>query len=117
MPRSATQDIAHEQVTDHRIQIPNAATLQGIGETKHAEELVAVRGKADARDLGIAYSQLAVRGDREAGDRAMKLLREAERDMNAAPNSLPDAIFTPNWVSSISSTATRWTRRGNIGWP
>lgn len=91
MPRSATQDIAHEQVTDHRIQIPNAATLQGIGETKHAEELVAVRGKADARDLGIAYSQLAVRGDREAGDRAMKLLREAERDMNAAPNSLPDS--------------------------
>ena len=90
MPRSATQDIAHEQVTDHRIQIPNAATLQGIRESDHAGELVAVRGKADARDLGIAYSQLALHGDRQAGERATRLLREAERDMNAAPHSLPD---------------------------
>ena len=91
MPRSSTQDIAHEQVTDHRIQIPNVATLEGIGETKHAADLVAVRGNADARDLGIAYSQLALHGDRPAGERAMTLLRAAERDMNADPHSLPDA--------------------------
>ena len=91
MPSSATQDIAHEQVTDHRIQIPNAATIQGIGERKHTGELVAVRGKADARDLGVAYSQLALHGDRQAGEEAMRLLRDAEHDMNADPHSLPDA--------------------------
>jgi predicted CXXCH cytochrome family protein len=91
MPRNATQDIAHEQVTDHRIQIPNAATLRGIGEKDHTEELVAVRGKANARNLGIAYSQLALRGDRQAGEPALRLLREAERDLDADPHSWPDA--------------------------
>lgn len=89
MPRSATQDIAHEQVTDHRIQIPDAPALE-IGEKKHTGELIAVRGNADARDLGIAYSELALRGDRKAAEEAMRLLRKAEHDTNAAPHSLPD---------------------------
>jgi predicted CXXCH cytochrome family protein len=91
MPRGATQDIAHEQVTDHRIQIPSAAALAGNGQRRRGGELVAVRGAADARDLGLAYSQLALRGDRQAGEQAMRLLREAERQLSADPHSRPDA--------------------------
>jgi predicted CXXCH cytochrome family protein len=95
MPKGATQDIAHEQVTDHRIQIPQAAMLQDLSEQNGgrsgADELIAVRGTADARDLGIAYSQLALHGDRTAGERALRLLREAERDLSADANALPDA--------------------------
>jgi predicted CXXCH cytochrome family protein len=89
MPRSDTQDIAHEQVTDHRIQIPGAPLLQNIGGEAHSGELVSVRGVATARDLGIAYAQLAERGDRQAAIQARRLLREAERDMTAT--SVPDA--------------------------
>jgi hypothetical protein len=72
MPKSATQDIAHEQVTDHRIQIQQAAMLEDIGGSNggrgHSEELVTVRGTASTRDLGIAYSQLALHGDRRASE-------------------------------------------------
>jgi len=95
MPKSATQDIAHEQVTDHRIQIQQAAMLEYIngpnGGRGRTEELTAVRGTASARDLGIAYSQLALRGDRQAGERALRLLREAERDLSTNSGSFPDA--------------------------
>ena len=91
MPRGATQDVAHEQVTDHRIQIPNAVTLQGIGDREHANELIAVRGIADPRDLGMAFSQLAAHGDHKAGDQAMRLLRQAEHDLNTAPLASSDS--------------------------
>jgi hypothetical protein len=32
MPRPASEDIAHEQVTDHRIQIPHQAGLRSVAE-------------------------------------------------------------------------------------
>jgi len=91
MPRSKTQDIAHEQVTDHRIQIPQAAAIQGVGGAARSGELTQVRGVADNRDLGIAYSQLALRGDRQAGERALRLLRAAASELDASGNALPDA--------------------------
>ena len=76
MPREETEDIAHEQVTDHRIQIagkPYASPFAG-------EELVAIGGAhPSVRDEGIAWAQLALRGDRAAGERAMRLLVEAEK--------------------------------------
>lgn len=77
MPRQKTEDIAHEQVTDHRIQIPGkpyASPLSG-------EELVAIGGSTPTgRDEGIAWASLALRGDREAGERAMRLLLNAEKE-------------------------------------
>ncbi len=77
-------------MTDHRIQVPSVTTLQGLngGPSAHSGELIAVRGTASERDLGIAYSQLALRGDRQAGTRALQLLHRAETDPSAA--SLPD---------------------------
>jgi predicted CXXCH cytochrome family protein len=77
MARPPSNDIAHEQVTDHWIKkrvsqerLPAATT----------GDLMAVGGfAADDRDLGLAYAQMAARGDRQAGERAIDLLRRAEQ--------------------------------------
>ena len=75
MPREETQDIAHEQVTDHRIQIVSKPFASPVA----AAALVPIGYvRPDARDEGLAWAQLALRGDRAAGERAMRLLSEAE---------------------------------------
>jgi tetratricopeptide (TPR) repeat protein len=75
MPREETEDIAHEQVTDHRIQVASKPFTSPVG----AEELAPIGGvHPSARDEGIAWAQLALRGDRAAGERAMRLLLQAE---------------------------------------
>ncbi len=91
MPRSNTQDIAHEQVTDHRIQLPRGPALQSLEpRTAPSGELVAVRGTATDRDLGIAYSQLALHGDRQAATEARRLLRQAESEAAEKSRTPPD---------------------------
>ena len=80
MPRSASEDIAHEQVTDHRIQI-----LRGNispGETERGSKggtLVPIGDeKTTERELGLAHAQMAQRGDRQSGETALTLLRKAK---------------------------------------
>ena len=88
MPRAKADDIAHEQVTDHRIpRIANPAASK-VATSKESKgttgTLVAigtapgVAGESSDRDLGLAFAFAASRGDRHAGERAMQLLREAE---------------------------------------
>jgi len=85
MPRERTEDIAHEQVTDHRIQIASKPFASPLD----AQELVPIGGvRAAPRDEGIAWAQLAIRGDRAAGERAMSLLLKAE---SSDPAQVPDA--------------------------
>jgi predicted CXXCH cytochrome family protein len=82
MARPPSNDIAHEQVTDHWIKkrvsndrLPLAAS----------GELEAVGGMiADDRDLGLAYAQMAQRGNQQAGERAISLLERAERTESGA---------------------------------
>ena len=78
MPREKTGDVAHEQVTDHRIQRRPLLSLdQGVA---HTGDLTVVGGgPASDRELGLAYFQLAERGDVQAGRRSMQLLQQAER--------------------------------------
>lgn len=82
MARPPSNDIAHEQVTDHWIrkqvsESPLPAATRGA--------LVSVGGvDASDRDLGLAYAQMAERGDQEAGKRAMELLHKAETEPGAA---------------------------------
>ena len=81
MARPPSNDIAHEQVTDHwiRTQVSDAPLPRAT-----TGELVSVGGvKASDRDLGLAYAQLAAQGDREAGERALVLLRAAEAEPGA----------------------------------
>lgn len=93
MPRANAGDIAHEQVTDHRIPrlpaaklVERASTRQAVGTLVSIGTAVGVAGESGSRNLGLAYAQSATHGDREAGERAIQLLREAE----ALPGSAGD---------------------------
>lgn len=77
MPARQTTDISHEQVTDH--------TIRAVPQPQHNErlakndELVPVgEFHVSDRELGLAYAQVAQRGDRAAGARALELLTRAE---------------------------------------
>lgn len=82
MARPPSNDIAHEQVTDHWIKRQIANQRLPLATTG---ELVTVGGfAADDRDLGLAYAQMAARGNLAAGMRAMELLQRAESAANGA---------------------------------
>lgn len=83
MGRPTSNDIAHEQVTDHwikrrgssvRLPLATAGDLVSVGDARAG----AVR--VSDRDLGLAYAQLAVGGDKAAGLRAIELLHKAEKE-------------------------------------
>jgi Tfp pilus assembly protein PilF len=76
MPRLRSADIGHTAVTDHRIlrHPGNARAPKPAAEPR----LVQVgNDRPDARDLGLAYAELALRGDRAAGTEARRLLEAA----------------------------------------
>jgi predicted CXXCH cytochrome family protein len=82
MARPPSNDIAHEQVTDHWIKkhINNARLpLATSGELETVGGMI-----ADDRDLGLAYAQMAARGNPAAGQRAMALLERAEHTESGA---------------------------------
>ena len=76
MPRPPSNDIAHEQVTDHWIKkrISNERLpLAASGDLETVGSFI-----ADDRDLGLAYADMAARGNQSAGERAIALLKRAE---------------------------------------
>ena len=82
MARPPSNDIAHEQVTDHWIKkrISNQRLpLATSGELEPIGGFV-----ADDRDLGLAYAQMAARGNKADGERAMALLQRAEHTESGA---------------------------------
>jgi predicted CXXCH cytochrome family protein len=90
MAREKAQDIAHEQVTDHFIQ--KRPNQQPTVTTAQRETLVAIGGEpASPRDLGLAYAQMAARGDIDAGRQAQRLLQQAERDELSAATPVQDS--------------------------
>ncbi len=105
MPRERTENVAHEQVTDHRIQRVPISPLERT--TAPKEELTAVGGgHASDRDLGLAYFELAEQGDRESGQRAMLLLEQAERsDSQSADPDLHTALGFLEQLSGASQAA------------
>ncbi len=79
MPRAASEDIAHEQVTDHRIQIVNTASQMTHADSHVGGALMPIgHEETSDRELGLAYAQMAHRGDRASGETAQALLRKAE---------------------------------------
>lgn len=84
MDRSATSDIAHEQLTDHFIRkrppgrsppSTGAGLLEAVGSSRPGD-----------RELGLAYAEMATRGDREATSRALELLSRGEKEAAGAPD-------------------------------
>lgn len=82
MARPQSNDIAHEQVTDHWIRKRVSEARLPLVTTGN---LVSVGGVAAGdRDLGLAYAQMAESGDTQAGTRALDLLRRAEATAGGA---------------------------------
>ncbi len=126
MPRENSQDIAHEQVTDHRIQIPHAPVAAG-GSPEHSAELVTVGGvPATDRDLGLAYAQQAQHGDRTSGEMALSLLRKAETSSSAPDAELHTELgfleqmngdlrkAAQEYKSALAADAQDSTAKGNL---
>jgi tetratricopeptide (TPR) repeat protein len=82
--REKTENVAHEQVTDHFIVKRPSAWL--AADASHEKELVAVGdSEASDRDLGLAYAQSAIEGDVSAAVRGRELLEEAEKQERKDP--------------------------------
>jgi Flp pilus assembly protein TadD len=75
MPRLDSADVSHTEVTDHRI--VRFAGLKGSIAT--AGETLTQFGNAtpDPRDLGLAYGELALRGNTFAANESFRLLNQA----------------------------------------
>jgi len=86
MPSRSTTDISHEQVTDHDIEArPDHSSLRFL-DASAADELVPVGGfAAGDREYGLAYAQLAQRGDRRAATTALRLLTKAAQSGASDP--------------------------------
>jgi predicted CXXCH cytochrome family protein len=106
MPRETAGDVAHEQVTDHRIQRRPAPSST---QTQRTSDLSLVGGgTASDRDLGLAYFQMANLGDQEAGHRAMALLQQAERHEGDQPD--PDLHRALGFLAHLAGDRAMATR-------
>ena len=104
MPREKSADVAHEQVTDHRIQRRPGGSLPAQG----GDLMLVGGGPVSDRDLGLAYFQMALHGDRQSGQRAMALLQQAERsDGPQADKDLHRALGFLDQMSGNSAAAVR----------
>lgn len=86
MARENTENVAHEQVTDHFIQKRPSAWRDA--QTVATGDLQPVAGsRAAQRDLGLAYAELAIQGDEAAAQRAQDLLQRAQKSASQAPDA------------------------------
>jgi predicted CXXCH cytochrome family protein len=82
MPTREPTDISHEQATDHNIQRRPSITASTLRtrDLEAADELLPVGDvSAGDREFGLAYAQLAERGNQKAAKKAFELLQKAER--------------------------------------
>jgi hypothetical protein len=106
MPREKSGDVAHEQVTDHRIQ---RLAAPSSAQTQRTADLTLVGGGTPSdRDLGLAYFQMANLGDQEAGHRAMALLQQAERHEGDPPD--PDLHRALGFLAHLAGDRAMATR-------
>ncbi|HEU5352131.1 MAG TPA: tetratricopeptide repeat protein, partial [Terracidiphilus sp.] len=87
MARLKSSDIAHAQITDHWIRVEPRAEPPVKPATEGALAVVGGALAEDGgqnrnmdRDLGLAYAQMAERGDAQAGVRALTMLLRAEKE-------------------------------------
>jgi Flp pilus assembly protein TadD len=81
MARPPSSDIAHEQITDHWIR--KRISDEPLPRMNSGDLVTVGSVPAEARDLGIAYAQMAARGDKPAASKAMDLLRHSEKQPGA----------------------------------
>lgn len=107
MPARNTTDISHEQVTDHDIEARPLApatslTLKSLDAA--VDELVPVGNfPAGDREYGLAYAQLAAKGDRHAAQLALQLLTKA----SLAGASDPELNVRLGYLQQVYGDTTR----------
>jgi Tfp pilus assembly protein PilF len=77
MPRHESADIGHTQVTDHRI--PRRPSAGSAASAPAPDRRLVPFGPShgEPRDLGLAYAEVALRGNAFAGQEAVRLLEQA----------------------------------------
>jgi tetratricopeptide (TPR) repeat protein len=103
MARAASSDIAHEQVTDHLIR---KHITPRLGTSAAAGELEAVGAAPRDRDIGLAYAQMAERGDQQAGRRAIQLLTRGEEEAKGAAMD-PELHSQLGYLEQVSGHTNR----------
>jgi len=78
-----SEDVAHEQVTDHRIQRPSASSARQTPSGGTDLTLVGGGHASRSRTWGSPTFDFAKHGDEESGHKAMSLLQQAERRSGA----------------------------------
>jgi hypothetical protein len=92
MPRVESADISHTVVTDHRI--PRRPRPSRPSATATGRRLLEFdNAHPDARDLGLAYAEIGLRGDDFARKEAFRLLREALPQHAADPEVLTHLAY------------------------
>jgi predicted CXXCH cytochrome family protein len=81
MARPPSNDIAHEQVTDHWIK--KTVSQERLPLATSGDLEVVGGSAAGDRDFGLAYAQMAARGDQKSALRALALLRHAAQQPGA----------------------------------
>jgi Tfp pilus assembly protein PilF len=78
MPTRKSEDISHEQLTDHDIEArPHTTVLSSFDQSANMVPVGNVI--AGDRELGLAYAQLARSGDQASGEKSFRLLLKAEK--------------------------------------
>jgi predicted CXXCH cytochrome family protein len=77
MARAASSDVAHTQVTDHRILRVPEMQLEDLGASRARDLVPFPPGTADARDLALAWQSVAANGTEEERSKARSMLEAA----------------------------------------
>jgi Tfp pilus assembly protein PilF len=77
MPRGESVEGTHIEVTDHRIRRRASKPVPGPVASPPRSLVPFGTAQAEPRDLGLAYAQVALRGDARASQEALRLLAEA----------------------------------------
>ena len=113
MPKAGSENIAHVAWTDHRIRRrPEAeAPISAVEGNGAAVELVSVlAGPTKARDLGLAYYNLAVDGVKPARAKAEQLLMVAARN-DAGDATVLRSLGILAEMSGANGRAAEWYRQ------
>jgi predicted CXXCH cytochrome family protein len=81
MTRAASSDVAHTQVTDHRILRVPEMQLDDLSAPRVRELVAFPPGPADTRDLALAWQSVAASGTEAERTKARNMLDEAVRQM------------------------------------
>ena len=128
MPTRKTIDISHEQSTDHEIVAKPRRQAQSVstwGRQGFADLAPIGGAKVGEREFGLAYAELAERGDQQSGQRALSILERLARSGVSDPEVLDqlgfllqvsgsDKAATENYLAALHRNPSDLTAAANL---